>query len=355
MEGMAARVFAGLAISATALALSACSADTAGLGPGSRADASARDAFPRDVGFADAAVRPDGGLVDAGMRTGRYWTLEERPQQTQLYPRNLMRFPVGTAFVDVAQYPYNICEHAGPAIIEITGDHQAHVRAWFWIEHPPDPNRDCPGITDQVRRTIPVVLTPAGTWAIFGPQPDNILRIEMYNIIDCAGTPTNCEAGCDCSATESCVYNEQGRPSLCGVPCNPIDTGCCGSARPFRDLECPAFEECRARPGEMSARCIPRQMDACGNDGDCPPGMRCPASDAPRTCVWGVALSGAARHVCSDDADCESGLVCVEGSGGSRSCDVPCFTAKMACPAQHSCQQIGLFTRSSWICEWDGE
>lgn len=299
----------------------------------------------------DVGTRRDATLRDIGVSTGVYWTLERRDSRLRIeHALGCRQYEGGRIALTVTAPISTVCEHAGP--VDIVGDagRLATVTAYVWVEHRADPDA-CLGVMETSQRTF---LLPANEGTFTAVSDDGASRVE-YRVMAIDDLPCThagahgaaCVADCECEDGLACI------PDLgdiaecfgghCGDACN-VGADVAGAVYGTH-LECDTFEQCR--PGSAASECAPIEGVACV-DG-CPPGSSCDGTDEPSECDWDLRLSGANRHPCGADADCEAGLHCVEHRTGERSCEVPCFTNEMRCPFMHECQ------RERWVCEWLGE
>jgi hypothetical protein len=305
------------------------------------------------LGKPDAGRLADAGpLIDTGVpmdpgSAGDYWSLE--PKQGGLEVRGAF-YSGSTAYVRVVTSLHHACEHGAPVDVSITEDGVIVVQPFVWLHHiAPEGTEPCFYVTDQVSRDVPLPDVPPGRYRIEEPLSKAYVFVSILEAPACGPPSVECNSDCDCTFGVECVApsgpNQLGR---CGIPCTPVVTGCCGQVHPHADLECPPEMFC-GDLGLATGICKQHAADPCLSDDECPIGMRCPVTDIPRGCIWDVALNSRVRHACIDSSECDPGLVCVD-RGSRRTCEIPCFTNRMACPIMHACS-----SDAGWICEWLGE
>jgi hypothetical protein len=211
-----------------------------------------------------------------------------------------------------------------------------------WVEN----GRGCPELAQPDRRTVTLQLE-SGEWTIRDASPGGTasLAITIGPGIraPCVPDGGDCLQNCDCLGREVCLSTTGlGGPfTACAEPCEA-------------DLDC-------AEPG---GRCLSvddgfdltcaTMSSGCGATG-CPEGYACGMSGS---CTPTFTLNSSTRRTCTCDAECDPGLACVVGPGGSR-CEVPCPTAGNWCSGPHFCAEARMdvsgLAADDAVCGWVGE
>jgi hypothetical protein len=191
---------------------------------------------------------------------------------------------------------------------------------------------------EVVTRDVAVDFAYEGTWTFLteeitvGPTPGGA----------CGSDPVSaCERDCDCPDGERCLSGA-GDVHRCAQPCE-LSRECGGDGR------------CGDGDG-LTGVCL-REVDECDGDHACPAGFACDGGGCQPT----FTLSGATRHDCDCDDDCDTGMRCVEhpptvDSGVTRRCEALCLTpSDVWCQGPHTCNAQASIEYDFGVCAWVGD
>lgn len=210
-----------------------------------------------------------------------------------------------------------------------------------WVEN----GGACAEIARLDTRTITLRLE-SGDWTIRDASPGGTttLAITIGPGIraPCVPDGGDCLQDCDCLGREVCLSTTGlGGPfTACAEPCE-------------EDLDCSEpGGRCLSADDGFELTCEPTSS-GCTVTG-CPEGYAC---DGAR-CTPTFRLASSTRVPCTCDSECEPGLSCVTGPGGSR-CEVACPTGGDWCSSMHFCAEARMdvsgLAASDAVCGWVGE
>ncbi len=317
--------------------------------------------IPRDAGTdLGRDARPPRDLAppdppDLPLRDGVYWTLEEtEPWLSIPHELGCIVHEGGRITVEVGYAIDTQCDHAGPVTVDRAGGGTYVVRAFYWRRHDPDPEA-CSGITWAEERHLVVEAPDEGTYRFETATGGAVASVAvMRDSADCAGGGEGapCVVDCQCAGDLVCVPGVGDFVECHGGRCQrPCDLPNAPEGTVYAPhLDCPPTHACSSASGLAAPTCAPLAGDGCAEvPSHCGPGTGCPPIGVISECSWQIELNARVRHPCGSDADCGEGLHCVEHETGERSCEIPCFTHRMACPPMHACSP------TRWVCEWLGE
>jgi hypothetical protein len=317
--------------------LDAPGADAPGLdAPG--ADAPGADAPGADAPGADAPLdRPDAAGVCV-THSLEVMTIQE------LRLLESLDVHAGRSFRVQASYTQsNGCHSRAMTRVEIDpATRTVDVTVRDWIGN----GTACAEIARLDARTITLQLE-AGDWTIRDASPGGTatLAITIGPGIraPCVPDGGDCLQNCDCLGREVCLstLGIGGPFTACAEPCE-------------EDLDCSEpGGRCLSVDDGFDLTCQPTSS-GCSATG-CPVGYECGASGS---CAPTFRLSSSTRVACTCDAECEPGLSCVTGPGGSR-CEVACPTGGSWCSTMHFCAEARMdvagIAASDAVCGWVGE
>lgn len=249
----------------------------------------------------------------------------------------------GRSFRVQASYTQsNGCHSRAMAQVEVdTATRTVNVTVRDWIEN----GVGCTEIARLDRRTITLQLE-SGDWTIRDASPGGTARLAITIgpgiRAPCVPDGGDCLQNCDCLGREVCLSTTGlGGPfTACAEPCEEdldcsMPGGRCLSADDGFDLTCAATSS------------------GCSATG-CPEGYACEGA----SCTPTFTLGSSTRHTCACDSECEPGLSCVVGPGGSR-CEVACPTGGSWCSGPHFCAEAEMdvagLAADDAVCGWVGE
>jgi hypothetical protein len=201
-----------------------------------------------------------------------------------------------------------------------------------------------PDCTDPeiVSRLITIKFLYPGSWKIVTEHGVVTVPVAAPPTTGGCGLapPTACERDCDCAYPAVCLSGVG--VQRCAAPCEYsrecLGDGRCGDEDGVSGVCRPGLAECDAT--------IP-----------CPDGFACEGG----ACAPTFTLSGATRHACDDDDDCDAPLRCVAHFVGGpdpwrKQCDVVCPTANNGwCDGAHTCSWFGTVDYNDGVCGWVGD
>ncbi len=220
--------------------------------------------------------------------------------------------------------------------------HTVNVTVRDWVEN----GLGCTEIARMDSRAITLQLE-SGDWTIRDASPGGTARLAITIgpgiRAPCVPDGGDCLQNCDCLGREVCLSTTgiAGPFTACAEPCEEdldcsVSGGRCMSVDDGFDLTCATTDS------GCSATGCPEGYE-CGMSGSCTPTFR---------------LGSATRIECTCDSECESGLSCVMGPGGSR-CEVTCPTGGSWCSGAHFCAEaemdVGGIAAEDSVCGWVGE
>ncbi len=270
--------------------------------------------------------------------TGTFWIAEERPVRLRLlFPAALQ---TGQGIFLIASVTLEqSCEYPGPLLaargVPAGAPEQFRARIWRQL------GASCEPAHSVVEQPLHIPTRSSGTLR-FDSGDGHVIAVKV------SGKPRDgalhhdagsrpCRFDDDCWPTDVCVPRK-------GDPTGP---GVCGEICGDR-LDCWSGN-CDMKRGIVGICKDP--IAACDQHHSCSWGQVCKRRGGVSWCQWPTELSGASRHDCRSDRECDPGLKCFKQAADTASggrCQMLCSSGVMACTNGHECAGEG-------ICEWLGE